>query len=196
MRRAAATLIATGVIGGGVWLVTDRGVWNDDGTAGMSGMAGMDTGARKGSAAGAALGGGGGVPGTVPGESPRRAGALLPAALPGMPGYDPADLYAFDRPGMVSPTIASALPRVYVPNTESDTVTVIDPADVQSHRTMRVGHEPQHVVPSWDLQTLWVNNDLGNRLTPIDPRTGKVGAPCRCTTRTTCTSRRTASPRW
>jgi DNA-binding beta-propeller fold protein YncE len=32
-------------------------------------------------------------------------------------------------------------------------------------------------VPSWDLKTLWVNNDLGNSLTPIDPKTGKAGKP-------------------
>ena len=44
-------------------------------------------------------------------------------------------------------------------------------------RTFRVGHEPQHVVPSYDLRTLWVNNDLGNSLTPIDPRTGLPGRP-------------------
>jgi DNA-binding beta-propeller fold protein YncE len=44
-------------------------------------------------------------------------------------------------------------------------------------RTVRVGHEPQHVVPSWDLKTLWVNNDLGNSLTPINPRTGRFGKP-------------------
>jgi len=32
---------------------------------------------------------------------------------------------------------------------------------------------PQHVVPSWDLKTLYVTNDIGNTLTVIDPRTGK-----------------------
>ena len=195
MRRAAATVIATGVIGAGVWLATDRTVWSDDGSpvahgsgsahrggAGMSGMAGMDAKGAPGSgsaptAAGGGSGGGGGVPGMVPAESPRSAGTLLPAALPGMPGYDPADLYAFDRPGMVSPVIATALPRVYVPNTESDTVTVIDPANFHIIETMKVGGEPQHVVPSWDLKTLWVNNDLGNSLTPIDPFTGQAGTP-------------------
>ena len=31
------------------------------------------------------------------------------------------------------------------------------------------------MVPSWDLKTLWVNNDLGNTLTPIDPATGHFG---------------------
>jgi DNA-binding beta-propeller fold protein YncE len=30
-------------------------------------------------------------------------------------------------------------------------------------------------VPSWDLKTLWVNNDLGNSLTPINPATGHFG---------------------
>ena len=35
---------------------------------------------------------------------------------------------------------------------------------------------PQHVTPSWDLKTLWVTNDLGNTLTPINPKTGKPGA--------------------
>jgi YVTN family beta-propeller protein len=40
-----------------------------------------------------------------------------------------------------------------------------------------VGGLPQHVVPSWDLKTLYVTNDQGNTLTPIDPATGKPGAP-------------------
>ena len=39
------------------------------------------------------------------------------------------------------------------------------------------GALPQHVTPSWDLRTLWVTNDPGNSLTPIDPRTGKPGRP-------------------
>jgi DNA-binding beta-propeller fold protein YncE len=33
------------------------------------------------------------------------------------------------------------------------------------------------VTPSWDLRTLWVTNDTGNSLTPIDPRTGRHGRP-------------------
>jgi DNA-binding beta-propeller fold protein YncE len=33
-------------------------------------------------------------------------------------------------------------------------------------------------VPAWDLRTLYVTNDTGNSLTPIDPRTGRpAGAP-------------------
>jgi DNA-binding beta-propeller fold protein YncE len=34
---------------------------------------------------------------------------------------------------------------------------------------------PQHVVPAWNLRTLYVTNDVGNSLTLIDPRTGKPG---------------------
>ena len=51
------------------------------------------------------------------------------------------------------------------------------PAPTRSSDRFSTGREPQHVVPSWDLKTLWVNDDLGNDLTPIDPRTGKAGKP-------------------
>ncbi|MEV5148372.1 YncE family protein [Streptomyces sp. NPDC052727] len=98
--------------------------------------------------------------------------------LPGMPPVDdPADLYAADRPNRLSPVVKDFPSRVYVPNTNSDTVTVIDPATYRVVETIPVGRQPQHVVPSWDLKTLWVNNDLGNSLTPIDPRTGRAGEP-------------------
>jgi len=98
--------------------------------------------------------------------------------LPGMPPVtDPGDVYAADRPNHLSPVVKNFPPRVYVPNTESNTVTVIDPKTYKVIDTLPVGRQPQHVVPSWDLKTLWVNNDLGNSLTPIDPRTGKAGDP-------------------
>ncbi|MFD1662516.1 hypothetical protein ACFSL4_31170 [Streptomyces caeni] len=99
-------------------------------------------------------------------------------ALPGMPPVlDPKDVYAADRPGLLSPAVKDVPSRVYVPNTNSDTVSVIDPETYEVIDTIPVGHQPQHVVPSWDLKTLWVNNDLGNSLTPIDPRTGEAGTP-------------------
>jgi len=66
---------------------------------------------------------------------------------------------------------------VYVPNTTTNTVQVIDPKTLTVIGTYPTGTEPQHVVPSWDLRTLWVNDDLGNDLVPIDPRTGKLGKP-------------------
>ncbi|MDT0464847.1 YVTN family beta-propeller repeat protein [Streptomyces gibsoniae] len=98
--------------------------------------------------------------------------------LPGMPPVlDPSDIYSADRPGRLSEVVKDFPSRVYVPNTNSDTVTVIDPKTYQVLDTIPVGRQPQHVVPSWDLKTLWVNNDLGNSLTPIDPRTGEAGKP-------------------
>ncbi|MFJ9820589.1 hypothetical protein ACIRU3_36030 [Streptomyces sp. NPDC101151] len=98
--------------------------------------------------------------------------------LPGMPPVqDPTDIYAADRPGRLSPAVRDFPSRVYVPNTNSDTVSVIDPETYRVIETIPVGRQPQHVVPSWDLKTLWVNNDLGNSLTPIDPKTGRAGRP-------------------
>ncbi|MFF3616252.1 hypothetical protein [Streptomyces sp. NPDC002580] len=98
--------------------------------------------------------------------------------LPGMPPLlDPTDVYAADRPNRLSPVVKDFPSRVYVPNTNSNTVSVIDPKTYEVIQTIPVGAQPQHVVPSWDMKTLWVNNDRGNTLTPIDPKTGKAGKP-------------------
>jgi YVTN family beta-propeller protein len=88
---------------------------------------------------------------------------------------DSRDVYAAGRPGMLSPTARQAVARVYVPNSESNTVDVIDQRTAKVVDHFGVGRLPQHVTPSWDLKTLWVTNDLGNSLTPIDPRTGRHG---------------------
>ena len=72
-----------------------------------------------------------------------------------------------------APRSKTFLPRVYVPNSKSNTVTVIDPATFQVIDRFRVGRLPQHVTPSYDMKTLWVLNDKGNSLTRIDPATGK-----------------------
>ncbi|MBM7173838.1 YncE family protein [Streptomyces sp. G44] len=100
-------------------------------------------------------------------------------AVPGLPGMppvlDPKDAYAADRPNALAPVAEKFLSRVYVPNTESDTISVIDPKKFKVIKTIKVGDQPQHVVPSWDMKTLWVNNDLGDSLTAIDPVTGRTG---------------------
>jgi YVTN family beta-propeller protein len=93
------------------------------------------------------------------------------------PLLDPHDVYAADRPGMLSPVVRGFPERVYVPNSESDTVSVIDPHTYKVIDEFPVGALPQHVTPSYDLKTLWVDNDEGNSLTPIDPATGKPGKP-------------------
>jgi YVTN family beta-propeller protein len=87
------------------------------------------------------------------------------------------DVYAADRPGMLSPVVRDFPERIYVPNSESDTVSVIDPHSFKVIDEFAVGELPQHVTPSYDLKTLWVDNDQGNSLTPIDPATGKPGKP-------------------
>ena len=100
--------------------------------------------------------------------------------VPGMPPViDPANLYSETTTDKLSPSAAKALPRVYVPNLQSNDVTVIDPATLKVVDRFSVGVNPQHVVPSWDLTTLWVTNNAEHRtdgtLTPIDPLTGKPG---------------------
>lgn len=106
---------------------------------------------------------------------PAEADRAAPPGLPGMPPVlDAKDVYSADR-GELSPVVKDFPSRVYVPNTNSDTVSVIDPATYKVIKTIKVGRQPQHVVPSWDLKTLWVNNDLGDSLTAIDPATGKTG---------------------
>jgi len=118
------------------------------------------------------------------GQDPPRAsgGTRPPGAAVATANRRPAapaspDVYAADRPGMLSPVVRRFPSRVYVPNSESGTVEVIDPATRRVVDQFAVGRLPQHVVPSWDLRRLWVTNDESNTLTPIDPATGRPGRP-------------------
>ena len=114
------------------------------------------------------------------------AGLALAAAaqqvqtVPGMPPVvDPANLYSEIAADKVSPSVAGHKELVYVPHVQSNDVYVIDPATFKVVDKYKVGFNPQHIVPSWDLQTLWVTNNAERTtkgtLTPIDPRTGKPG---------------------
>ena len=85
------------------------------------------------------------------------------------------NIYAQTGANELAPAADSALPMVYVPNSRGGTVTEIDPQTYQVLRTFPTGKVPQHVVPSHDLETLWVANNSSNSLTPIDPRTGQEG---------------------
>src|SRR5947209_6079266 len=100
--------------------------------------------------------------------------------VPGMPPVtDPTNLYSETTADKLSPALANVPTRVYVPNVKSHEVHVIDPATFTVIDRYKVGKNPQHVVPSWDLTTLWVTNNAEGRtdgtLTPIDPITGKPG---------------------
>jgi len=107
--------------------------------------------------------------------------ASVKPALPSTPPViDTHNIYSETTAGKLSPAVAGALERVYVPNLRSNDVSVIDPATFKVVDRFKVGRSPQHIVPSWDLQTLWVTNNAEGRkdgsLTPIAPRTGKPGA--------------------
>ncbi len=108
---------------------------------------------------------------------PRGTVRATAAAVPGVPPLvDKRNVYAADHVGNLSPVVRSARPYVYVPNSDSNTVDVIDQRTFKVVRHFAVGSLPQHIVPSYDLKTLYVTNDTGNSLTPIDPNTGKPAA--------------------
>jgi len=101
-------------------------------------------------------------------------------SVPGMPPVpDPKNLYSETTAGKLSAAVAGHLERIYVPHVTSNDVYVIDPRTMQVVDKFKVGLNPQHVVPAWDLQTLWVTNNAEGTtkgaLTPIDPKTGKPG---------------------
>jgi len=120
---------------------------------------------------------------TPPAKAPAApATAPVPAiaTVPGMPPVpNPKNLYSETGAGKVAPALAQDLSRVYVPNLQSNDVYVIDPATFTVVDKFKVGLNPQHVVPSYDLRTLWVANNAENTtkgsLTPVDPKTGKPG---------------------
>ncbi len=94
------------------------------------------------------------------------------APLPGMPPVlDPKNIYSEDGPNHLSSVVKDMPQLVYVPNFQSATVSVIDPKTYKVIKTIKTKAGAQHVVPSWDLKTLWVNDNKGNYLTPIDPMT-------------------------
>jgi DNA-binding beta-propeller fold protein YncE len=89
----------------------------------------------------------------------------------------PLNVYAGARAGDLSPAVRGDPALVYVPNSESNTVDEISQRTFKIVRQFPTGALPQHVTPSYDLKTLYVDNDVGNSLTPINPRTGLPGKP-------------------
>jgi hypothetical protein len=87
------------------------------------------------------------------------------------------DVYGADHAGHLSAAVRAFPARVYVPNSADGTVDEIDQRTFRVVRHFRTGAVPEHVTPSYDLRTLWVDSDKGDTLTPVDPRTGKPGAP-------------------
>lgn len=119
----------------------------------------------------------GGATGPGATAAPSRCLGTPASYAPGVPPNSNChNIYAADGPNQLSTAVVNDPPRIYVPSLQTNTVSVIDPATDKVVQTIAVGSQPQHVVPSYDLRTLWVNNDKGNSLTPIDPKTGAAGA--------------------
>ena len=95
------------------------------------------------------------------------AAGTAPAALAavvntvaGMPAVvDAGNLYSETAADRMLPAVKQDLERVYVPNLRGNNVTVIDPATLKIVDRFKVGRAPQHIVPSWDMRTLWVANN-------------------------------------
>jgi hypothetical protein len=101
-----------------------------------------------------------------------------PAGLAGMPPVtDAHNVYAGAAADMLGDAVKAAKPLVYVPHTRSGEVWTIDPTTFDVVGRYHLGGELQHVVPSWDMGTLYATNDTGNLLTPFDPATGLPGPP-------------------
>ncbi|WAC08752.1 MAG: YncE family protein [Thermodesulfobacteriota bacterium] len=96
--------------------------------------------------------------------------------IPGMPPViDPTNIYSEAAADKLEPALNNIPHRVYVPNEWDGTVSVIDPKTFKVIDHYPTGKGPQHIIPSWDKKRLWVLNNEGNSLTPIDPLTGKPG---------------------
>lgn len=100
--------------------------------------------------------------------------------VPGMPPVlDSNNVYSATKPNQYLPQVKDDLVRIYVPNLRSNSVSVIDPQTLKVIDTFKVGKSPQHIIPAWDMRTLWVANNAERlkegSLTPINPRTGKPG---------------------
>lgn len=109
--------------------------------------------------------------------TPPKAAVSTVAGMP--PVVDADNLYSETRTDQFKAEVKNDLERVYVPNLRSNTVSVINPQTLKVVDTFKVGRSPQHIVPSWDLRTLWVANNAergrDGSLTPIDPRTARPG---------------------
>ena len=94
-----------------------------------------------------------------------------------LPQLRAADIYSHTLAGMLTPVTRRAKYLVYAPDSQGNGVYVIDPHTYRVIRYIPTGVEVQHVVPAWNLRTLYATNDLSNSLTPINPDTGRRAGP-------------------
>jgi DNA-binding beta-propeller fold protein YncE len=120
----------------------------------------------------------GGVPST---PASRGAGAhSVPVALPfrhplpNMPPVIDNNIYAATVAGMLDSKVAGDPAYLYVPDSTGTTTTVINQRTRHIVRIIKSGPLSQHVSPSYDLTTLYVDASEANKLVAINPRTAKV----------------------
>lgn len=117
-----------------------------------------------------------GSPTTASSAAPATTAPSTTPAVDGLPGMPPVtdahNVYAAAGANMLSAAAKAARPMVYVPHSGSGDVWEIDPATFKVVDRFPASREVQHVVPSYDMTTLYATDDVGNTITPIDPKTG------------------------
>ena len=111
------------------------------------------------------------------GETPARRAGVERSVEPTSTTTSIAEPTPLAPIGGLAPSVLMVPRRVYVPNGKSDTVSEIDPTTRTVVRTFKVGNEPQHIVPAYDLSRLWVLDNSSGDLVPIDPVSGNPGPP-------------------
>jgi hypothetical protein len=138
----------------------------------------------------------GGVPSTP--ASRGTAAPNIPVALPfrhplpNMPPVIDNNIYAATGAGMLDSKIASDPAYLYVPDSTGTTTTVINQRTRHIVRIIKSGPLSEHVNPSYDLTTLYVDASEANNLVAINPQTAKVERRIAFPDRTTSTSHPTA----
>ena len=95
--------------------------------------------------------------------------------IPGMPRARHDDVYAATKPGGLSHRVAHEPAYLYVPNSYGAPITtVIDQRTRKVVRVLHTGLLSQHVTPSYDLKTLYVEASDDNQIDAINPHTGRI----------------------
>jgi DNA-binding beta-propeller fold protein YncE len=90
-----------------------------------------------------------------------------------MPPVIGNDVYSQTRAGMLAPQVRSDPRLIYVPDSNGDKVTVISQRTHKIVRVIPAGYLSQHVVPAYNLRTLYTNSSAADQLMTISPRTGR-----------------------
>ncbi|MFZ2013032.1 MAG: YncE family protein [Nocardioides sp.] len=143
-------------------------------TAGCGSTSSSTPSASTGGASGTASGGSSSGPSAAGGSATTPpVAAPFRHPLPGMPPVVGNDVYSQTRAGMLAPAVQHDPALLYVPDSAGSRVTVISQRTRKIVRVIPTGYLSQHVVPSYDLKTLYTNSSVANELVAIDPRTGR-----------------------